>query len=138
MIRLKYTLLILICFALIGCAALFTEQEYRLIDQSISEKIVAYGVVYSIPEKANIRKIVLLGIGRVQNIAIAVRDDKNKWKPVTRIKRAIKFPFEIPLVAETDAIKVSHYSVMGRGRINTIQLYTLAGKYPTKSKSQNH
>ncbi len=138
MTQLKYLLLMVLCFSLTSCAALLTEQEYRLIDQRISEKIVSYGVIYSIPERASVYKIVLLGTGRVQNIAIAVRDKRNNWEPMTRIKRTIEFPFEISLVAETDAIKIAHYSVMGRGRIDTIQLFTLVEKYPEKKDSQNH
>ncbi len=115
-----------------GCAnlteTLFTEQEFVLIDQKISEKPVFHGVVYSVPERAKIYKIVLLGTGKVQNYEISVRDKKNNWKPVKHIKRAIEFPFEIALTADTDAIKISHYSIVGRGRVDTIQLYTLVEK----------
>ncbi|MDE0638596.1 MAG: hypothetical protein OXI43_22360 [Candidatus Poribacteria bacterium] len=132
MSRWKYLFLIVICLSFTSCTALLTKQEYVLIDQKISEKPVFYGVVYSIPERAKIYKIVLLGTGRVQNYEISVRDKKNKWKPVKQIKRAIEFPFEITLAVETDAIKISHYSVVGRGRLDTIQLYTLVEKYPTK------
>ncbi len=121
----------------LGCAnlaeTLFTEQEYVLIDQEISEKPVSHGFVYSIPERAKIHKIVLLGTGKVQNYEISVRDEWNNWKLVKRIKRAIEFPFEIaPLRVETDAIRVSHYTIVGRGRVDTIQLYTSAEKYPQK------
>ena len=120
--------LVLISLSLNSCATIFTAQEYVLIDQEISKEITWYGVVYSIPERTTIHKIVLLGTGKVQNYEISVRDKKNKWKPYKHIKRVIEFPHEILLAAETDAIKISHYSIVGRGRINTIQLYTLVDK----------
>lgn len=128
----KYLFLIIICLSFTSCAALLTKQEYVLIDQKISEKPVSYGVIYSIPERVKIYKIVLLGTGKVQNYVISVRDKKNKWKRVKQIKRAIEFPFEITLAVETDAIKISHHTVTGRGQVDTIQLYTLVDKYPTK------
>ena len=122
----KYLFLIVICLSFTSCTALLTKQEYVLIDQKISEKPVFYGVVYSIPERAKIYKIVLLGTGEVINYEISVRDKKNKWKPVKRIKKIAEFPFEIKLAVETDAIKISHYTVTGKGQVHTIQLYTLA------------
>lgn len=128
MIKWNYLFLVLICLSLTSCATLFTAQEYVLIDQEITKEITWYGVIYSIPERATIHKIVLLGTGKVQNYAISVRDKRNEWKPFKHIKRVIEFPFEILINAETDAIKISHYSVVGRGRVNTIQLYTLVDK----------
>ena len=120
--------IVLLTFSLIGCATLFTEQEYMRIDQELKQKITSYGVIYSIPERVTIHKIVLVGIGKVQNYTISVRDKKNKWKPFKHIKRVIEFPYECLINVETDAIKISHYSVVGRGRVNTIQLYTLVDK----------
>ncbi len=128
MIKWNILFLVLICLSFIGCATLFTAQEYVLIDQEITQKITSYGVIYSIPERATIHKIVLLGTGKVQNYAIAIRDKRHEWKPFKHIKRVIEFPFEILINAETDAIKISHYSIVGRGRVNTIQLYTLVDK----------
>ena len=66
MIKWNYLLLVLICISLISCASLFTAQEYVLIDQEITKKITGYGVIYSIPERTTIHKIVLLGTGKVQ------------------------------------------------------------------------
>ena len=128
--RWKYLFLIVICLSFTSCTALLTKQEYVLIDQKISEKPVFYGVVYSIPERAKIYKIVLLGTGKVRNYEISVRDKKNMWKPVKRIKEVFEFPYEIKLAVETDAIKISHYTVTGKGQVDTIQLYTLVEKYP--------
>ena len=125
MTRWKPLFLIAICLLLTSCAELLTEQKYVPIDQRISEQPVFYGVVYSIPERAKIYKIVLLGTGKVRNYEISVRDKNNKWKPVKRIKRLIELPFEITLTAVTDAIKISHYTVSGKGRVDTIKLYTL-------------
>ena len=92
MIRLKYLLLILIYFTLTGCTTLLTEQEYRLIDEKVSEKIINTGSIYYMPKSSQVRKIVLIGKGRIKNFDVAVRDDKNRWKPVTRITKAIEFP----------------------------------------------
>ncbi len=128
MIKWNYLFLVLICLSLSSCAALFTNQEYVLIDQKISKKVVWHGDVYSIPERTRIHKIVLLGSGKVQNYEIFVHDRTNNWKRVKHIKRVIEFPFEIPFVAETDAIRISKYSIVGRGRVDTIQLYRLVDK----------
>ena len=128
MTKWNFLFLVLICLTFFSCATLFTAQEYVRIDQEITQRITAYGVIYSIPERATIHKIVLIGTGKVQNYAISVRDNRNEWKPFKHIKRVIEFPFEILINAETDAIKITHYSVVGRGRVNTIQLYTLVDK----------
>ena len=82
MSRWKYLFLIVICLSFTGCTALLSKQEYVPIDQEITEKPVFYGVVYSIPERAKIYKIVLLGTGKVRNYEISIRDKRNKWKPV--------------------------------------------------------
>ncbi len=50
MIKLKY--LLLLCFTLAGCAALLTEQEYRLIDEKVSEKIINTGSIFYMPKSA--------------------------------------------------------------------------------------
>ena len=130
--RWKYLFLIVICLSFTSCTAILTQQEYVLIDQKISEKPVFYGVVYSIPERAKIYKIVMLGTGKVRNYEISVRDKKNMWKPVKRIREVFKLPYEIKLVVETDAIKISHYTVTGEGQVDTIQFYTLTEKKPNK------
>ncbi len=129
MIRWKYLLLILICFALTGCAALLTEQEYRLIDEKVSEKIINTGSIFYMPKSSQVRKIVLIGKGRIKNFDVAVRDDKNRWKPVIRITKTIEFPFEILLSAETDAVKISQRTIVGKGHIDTVQFYTFTNKY---------
>lgn len=128
-IRLKYLFLILICFTLTGCTALLTEQEYRLIDEKVTEKIINTGSIFYMPKRAPVRKIVLIGKGRIKNFNVSFRDDKNRWKPVTRITKAIEFPFEILLSAETDAVKISQRSIVGKGHIDTVQFYTLTDKY---------
>ena len=46
MTKWKYLFLILICLSFTGCAALFTEQEYVLIEQPVTEKPVFYGVIF--------------------------------------------------------------------------------------------
>ncbi len=128
MAKLKHLLLILICLSIAGCAQLFSEQVYVLVDQKISQKPVFSGVVYSIPEKVFVRKIVLLGRGKVQNFDVYVRDKRMNWKFAKEVQRAIEFPFEMFVSANTDAIKIAHRSVTGKGRIETIQFYTIAEK----------
>lgn len=121
----KLILFPLVCLACFGCAALFTEQSYTLVDQEVTPEILFSGVAYTIPERVDVRKIVILGSGKIQNIDIHAREDSNHWKLVKRVQRAIEFPFELPLRAETDSIKISHRSTTGKGRIDTIQFYTV-------------
>ena len=42
-------------------------------------------------------------------------------------------PFEIPLIAKTDAIKIIKHSMTGAGRIEAVQFYTVAEKSPDVS-----
>ncbi|MDE0316133.1 MAG: hypothetical protein OXM61_14630 [Candidatus Poribacteria bacterium] len=124
----KTLFLTLFSLLLGGCAALFTEQEYVLINQPVTEKAVFYGMIYSMPEKANVRKIKLLGYGKTQNIEIYVRDKRNRWEPKKKVHGGISFPYEIILIAETDAIKIIKPATTGTGHIDTVQFYTIADK----------
>ena len=126
--RWKCLLFILACLSQIGCAALLTEQQYVLIDRPVNEKVTFNGEIYSLPERADIRKVVLLGSGKIRNIEIHVRDKRNQWEPVKKVPGGIQFPFEIPLIAETDAIKIIKHAMTGAGRIETVQFYTVAEK----------
>ena len=121
-------LFLLVCLSSFGCATLFTEQQYTLVDQEVTPEILFSGVAYTIPVKVDVRKIVILGSGKIQNIDIHARDDSNHWKLVKRVQKAIQFPFELPLRAETDAIKISHWSTTRKGNIDTIQFYTITEK----------
>ena len=124
----RYLLFIFACLSQIGCAALLTEQEYVLINRNVEEKMIFYGEIYSLPERADIRKVVFLGSGRIQNIEIHVRDKRNQWEPVKKVPGAIRFPYEILLIAETDAIKIIRPSTTGTGRIEAVQFYTTGEK----------
>ena len=124
--RWKCLLFILACLSQVGCTALFTEQVYVLIDRPVSEKVTFNGEIYSLPERANVRKVVLLGSGKIRNIEIHVRDKRNQWEPTKKIPGGIEFPFEIPLVAETDAVKIIKHAMTGAGNIETVQFYTVA------------
>lgn len=126
--RWKCLLFILAFLSQIGCAALLTEQVYVLIDRPVSEKVTFNGEIYSLPETVNVRKVVLLGSGKIRNIEVHVRDKRNQWEPVKKVPGGIEFPFEIPLIAETDAVKIIKHSMTGAGRIETIQFYTVADK----------
>ena len=121
----KYLFLILICSTLINCTALFAPQEYILIDQPVFEKPVFYGVTFSLPKKADVRKVILLGSGKIQNIEIYTRDKRNQWERKKKVSGAIRFPYEIYLSAETDAIKIIQPSTTGTGHIETVQFYTI-------------
>lgn len=124
----KYIYLILSFCILTGCAALFTEQEYVLIDKPVTEKSEFYGVIFSMPEIANVRKIVFLGRGKVQNLEIHIRDNRKRWKPYKKIPGAITFPHEVMLIAKTDAVKIIQQSVRGTGHIETVQFYRIVDK----------
>ena len=124
----KCQFFILFCLSQIGCAALLTEQVYVLIDRPVSEKMTFHGEIYSLPERANVRKVVLLGSGKIKNIEIHTRDKRNRWEPVKKIPGGIQFPFEIPLIAETDAIKIVKHAMTGAGNIEKVQFYTVADK----------
>lgn len=126
--RWRCLLFILACLSQIGCAALLTEQVYVLIDRDVEEKATFYGAIYSLPERANIRKIVLLGSGKIRNIEIHVRNKRNRWEPTKKVPGGIQFPYEIPLIAKTDAIKIIKHAMTGAGRIETIQFYTVTDK----------
>jgi len=126
--RWRCLLFILACLAQMGCAALLTEQEYVLIDRDVEEKATFHGEIYSLPDRADIRKIVLLGSGKIRNIEIHVRNKRNQWKPAKKVPGGIQFPYEIPLIAKTDAIKIIKHSMTGVGRIETVQFYTVTDK----------
>ena len=126
--RWKGLLFILACLSQVGCAALLTEQSYVLIDRPVDSKAIFSGEMYWLPERANIRKVMLLGSGKIQNIEIHVRNKRNQWEPVKKVPGGIEFPFEIPLIAETDAIKIIKRTMTGAGRIDTVQFYTVADK----------
>ena len=126
--RWKYLLFILACLSQIGCAALLTEQTYVLIDRDVKEKATFHGDIYSLPERASIRKIVLLGSGKIRNIEIHVRDKRNRWAPAKKVPGGIQFPYEIPLIARTNAVKIIKHAMTGAGRIEKVQFYTVADK----------
>ena len=124
----RFHVVLLVCILSMGCAALMTEQTYLLIDAPVREKFIASGLVYSIPEKKEIRKIHILGEGTVENIDIYARDGEFNWKVVKQIKNTVTFPIEIPMVANTDAIRILQKTVTGKGQIHTVEFYTVASK----------
>ena len=126
MSKYKFLFILPICLSIIACAALFTKQEYVLIDQCVTEKPIFHGVIFSIPEKAYIRKIRLLGVGKYQNIEISVRVRQNRWEIKKKVQGGITFPYDVFLSAETDAIKIIKPTTTGSGRIDTVEFYTIA------------
>ena len=123
----KCLLLILVCLSQISCAALLTEQEYILINRPVDGMATFHGEIYWLPESAAMRKLALLGSGQLQNLAIHVRDEKREWELVKKVPGG-RLPFEIPLTAETDAVKIIKLSRIADSRIETIQFYTVAEK----------
>ncbi|RKU32856.1 hypothetical protein C6499_02510 [Candidatus Poribacteria bacterium] len=85
-------------------------------------------IKYSIPEPKEIRKIIILGEGTVQNIDIYARDGKFNWKVVKRIKNKVTFPIEMTVVANTDAVWILQKSVTGTGQIHTVEFYTVTSE----------
>ena len=125
--RWKCLLFILVCLSQVSCAAFLTEQEYVLIERPVDGMVTFHGEIYWLPESAAIRKIALLGSGQLQNLEIHVRDKKRKWEFVKKIPGG-RLPFEVPLTAETDAVKIIKLSRITDSRIDTVQFYTVADK----------
>ena len=125
--RWKGLLFILACLSYIGCATLLTDQEYILINRPVDGKVTFHGEVYWLPESADVRKIVLLGSGQLQNLEIHVRDERRQWELVKKVPGG-RLPFEVPLTAETDAVKIIKLSRTVNSRIETVQFYTVAEK----------
>ena len=120
--------ILLICVLSIGCAALMTEQTYVRVEAPVTEKFIPTGLVYSIPEPKEIRKIIILGEGTVENIDIYARDGEFNWKVVKRIKNKVTFPIETTMVANTNAIRILQKSVTGKGQIHTVEFYTVTSE----------
>ncbi len=123
----KCLLFMLLCLSQIGCATFFTGPEYTLIDRPVDGMVTFHGEIYWLPESADIRKIVLLGSGLLRNLEIHVRDESKQWELVKKVPGG-RLPFEIPLTAETDAVKIIKLSRTVNSRIETIQFYTAAEK----------
>ena len=103
-----------------------------MINRPVDGKVTFHGEIYWLPERADIRKIVLLGSGQLQNIEIHVRDEKRQhgrrqWKLAKKVPGGL-LPFEIPLTAETDAVKIIKRSRTANSRIETVQFYTVASR----------
>ncbi|MDE0042456.1 MAG: hypothetical protein OXT74_10500 [Candidatus Poribacteria bacterium] len=111
---------------LTSCATFLSEQQYIQVDEEVTETILPSGLMFSIPEKRDIRKIVILGEGTVTNIEIYVRNAEDSWKPIKAIKRTVAFPIELNLALHADAVRIIQKRITGRGRINTVQFYALA------------
>ena len=120
--------ILLICALSIGCAALMTEQTYVRVEAPVTEKFIATGLVYSIPEPKEIRKIIILGEGTVHNIDVYARDGAFNWKEIKRFKDNVSFPLEITMVANTDAIRISQRALTGKGQIRTVEFYTVSSE----------
>lgn len=122
----KFVLLLSLSLYLIGCTTLFHEHEYVLIDRPVDKDHTYYYDIFSLPEKAKIRKIRLIGEGKLRNIEIHVRDAKQRWQPKKKINQINQFPLDIPLAVDTDAIKIKKYYTTVFGEIKTIQFFTVA------------
>ena len=117
--RWKCLFSLLVCLSQIGCTALLQEQQYVLIDRPVDGKVTFHGEIYWLPESADVRKIELIGSGQLQNIEIYVRNERRQWKLIKKVPGG-QLPFEIPLTAETDAVKIKKLSGIASSRIETI------------------
>ena len=118
------------CLFLTSCATFFSEQQYIQVDEEVTETFLPSGLMYSIPEKKDIRKIVITGEGTVTNIEIYARNAEDNWKPIKAIKRTVGFPIELNVALNADAVRIMQKRITGRGRINTVQFYALAEEQP--------
>ncbi len=116
----------IVCLLVTGCAAFLAEQQYIQVDEEAKETMLFHGRIFSIPEKKDLRKIVILGKGTVTNIDFYARRSENSWKQIKKIKRTVAFPIEIKVALKTDAVRIIQKRVRGMGCINTVQFYTLA------------
>ena len=80
--------------------------------------------MYTIPEKRNIRKIIIIGWGTVRNLEISARIEEHHWKSIKKFKKKVSFPIEIRTAVRTDAIRIFQNTIAGKGGIDTIELYT--------------
>lgn len=128
----KLLLILSFFFTLVGCTPLFQEQEYVLIDRPVNKDYTYYYDVFSLPEIAKIRKIRLIGEGKLRNIEIHVRDVKQRWQLKKKIHQINQLPLDIPLVVETDSIKIKKYHTTVFGEIKTIQFFTVVDKDENK------
>ena len=84
------------------------------------------GILFTIPEKRAINKIVLLGEGHIRNIEVHARVSTDDWKIIAKPKTLINFPYEIQTYGlEADAIRILQKTIAGKGRIITLQLYKI-------------
>lgn len=132
----------------LGCAnlnlqeTLFTEEKYTLIDAPVTEESIVLGgtdvTAYTVPETRSIRKIRILGEGRITGLRIYVRQYKayTYWKLVKKINRRVIFPLDVSITAHTDGVAIfktlaSIPSKKGRvlsGQIHTVEFYTVSSE----------
>ena len=143
---------------------LFAEQKFVLIDEKVTENPIYIGrerstrsrhldstgrlrtgggprtnaTSYALPEKRPIRKIRILGEGTVTNLQIYVQQQESgfvgNWKLMKEFKGKVTFPFDIPIVADTDTIAIAKSAAWlptkeGRvisGRIHAVEFYTVS------------
>lgn len=65
------------CLLVTSRATLLSEQQYIQVDEKVTETFLPSGLMYPIPEKRDIRKIVILGEGTVTNIEIYARNTED-------------------------------------------------------------
>ena len=123
--KLNASLLFIAFLLTAGCTAIFTEQKYVLIDEEVKETFLPSGMLFSISEKRDIRKLVILGEGTIRNIDIYARTAQDNWKLIKKTKKPVTFPFEIHTIVHTDAIRILQKTVTGKGHIDTVQFYTM-------------
>ena len=114
------------CLLVTSCATLLSEQQYIQVDEKVTETFLPSGLMYSIPEKRDIRRIVILGEGTVTNVDSYARNSENNWKRIKKIKKTVGFPIEINVVLKADAVRINQKRIRGRGRINSVRFFALS------------
>ena len=94
------------CLLVSSCATFLAEQPYIRVDEEVTETFLPSGLMFSIPEKKDTRKIVTLGEGTVTNVDIYAHNAENNWKQIKKFKKAVGFPIKIKVVLKADAVRI--------------------------------
>jgi hypothetical protein len=109
-----------------ACSVLLSESKYVRVDDGLQVEPIWSGILFTIPEKRGINKIVLLGEGHIRNIEVHARVSEDEWKIISQPKTLIEFPYEIQTYGlKADAIRILQKTMAGKGRIITLQLYKI-------------
>jgi len=115
----------LVIIILSSCSSFLSEQEYIKANEGMQIKRVWSGILFTLPEERNIYKIVIVGDGKVKNIEVQARVHSGEWETIKNIKKMIELPYKIRTMVQADAFRILQKTMTGRGKIETIELYSL-------------